>query len=223
MTDPLAQLRQALRQDLSKHLNGTDPAHDLAHSDRVWRNAALIADTEGSDRKVLLGAAYLHDLVSLPKDHPDRKTASTLSAETAAPILQHLGFSKAEIAACQHAIAAHSFSAGIPARTPEAKILQDADRLDALGAIGIARAFAVSGQLARPLIHADDPFARDRALDDQAQSLDHFAIKLLRLPQMMQTNTGRKLAETRAASMVGFLRTLGEEIGHAPPEAFLRL
>jgi len=128
----MQQLREALRKIAHKQMQ-QDPAHDLAHLDRVWANAQVIARDEGDvDLRVLLAAAYLHDLVNLPKDAPNRTQASSLSAEAAAPILHDLGFSEAGIAAAGHAITAHSFSAGITPENIEAKILRDADRLDAL-------------------------------------------------------------------------------------------
>jgi len=192
-----------------------DPAHDLAHLDRVWANARQIA--EGAETPVLLAACYLHDLVNLPKDSPDRARASTRAAEAAAPILCDLGFDAERIAATQHAIAAHSFSAGIPPETPEAAILRDADRLDALGAIGIARCFAISGALGRPLYDPGDPFAQCRDPDDTAQTLDHFRTKLLMLPTDMLTARGREIARHRARRMIRFLAELGDEIGAPLP------
>lgn len=195
-----------------------DSAHDLTHLDRVWANARAIAGND-VDGEVLLAACYLHDLVNLPKDSPDRARASTLAAEAAAPILRDLGFDGDRIAATQHAIAAHSFSAGIAPETPEARALRDADRLDALGAVGIARCFAVSGALGRALYDAADPFAAARDLDDRRQTLDHFRVKLLRLPADMLTEGGLTLAQTRAARMIRFLEDLAEEIGaDLPPD-----
>jgi len=193
-----------------------DSAHDLAHLDRVWANVQAIAG-EGTDLTVLLAASYLHDLVNLPKDSPERARASTLAAEEAAPILRALGFDEGRVTATQHAIAAHSFSAGIPPETEEARILRDADRLDALGAIGIARCFAVSGALDRPLYDPEDPFAAARALDDTRQTLDHFRTKLLNLPAGMLTARGREIADARARRMIGFLEDLGAEIGAPLP------
>lgn len=205
-----AELRAALRAAATRHMRA-DCAHDLAYLDRVWANARAIG-APGADERVLLAACYLHDLVNLPKDAPDRAKASRLSAEAAAPILAPLGYTPAEISAAQHAIEAHSFSAGIPPETLEARILRDADRLDALGAIGIARAFAVSGQLDRALYDADDPFAKVRAPDDSTFALDHFPLKLLKLADHMLTPGGQRLAATRTATMRAFLATLGTEI-----------
>ena len=212
-------LRANLQAALSAHIDSTDTSHDLAHANRVCSNAQLIASNEGgADLRVLIAAAYLHDLVSLPKDHPDRSKSSAYSANAAAPILRDLGYTSAEIASVRHAITAHSFSANIPPKTPEAKILQDADRLDALGAIGIARTFAVSGALGRPLYDVADPFAQTRALDDARYSIDHWPKKLLCLPAMMNTNTGKSLAAERLSLMGDFLKQLATELGITLPK-----
>ncbi len=214
----LHSLRASLRDVVQKMATGADAAHDLAHSDRVWALARSIAIGEAFElTPVLLCAAYLHDLVSLPKDHPKREKAAMMSASAAGPVMQALGLSPTEIARTRHAIEAHSYSGGAPASSVEAKILRDADRLEALGAIGIARCFAVSGALDRPLFHSEDPFARSRDLDDTAYALDHFAVKLLKLPDTFLTPTGRKLAEERAARMRRYLADLASELGSPPP------
>ncbi len=192
-----------------------DPAHDIAHLDRVWSNARTISEDAGN--RVLLAASYLHDLVNLPKGDSMRHLASRRSAEAAGPILSGLGFQAAEIDATCHAIEAHSFSAGITPDTDEARILRDADRLDALGAIGIARCFSVSGSLGRPLYEPDDPFAAGRDPDDRTWTLDHFRVKLLRLPQDMLTERGREMARERATRMIAYLDALAGEIGTQLP------
>lgn len=94
----------------------------------------------------------------------------------------------------------------------EAKIVQDADRLEALGAIGLARVFAVSGALGAALFDADDPFAGTRELDDKAFALDHFQTKLLRLPDTMQTARGRELARHNADFLIQFMAKLSAEL-----------
>ena len=195
-----------------------DGAHDLGHLARVWANAQAIATDEAErgiavDLAVLEAAVWFHDLVNLPKDHPDRARASTFSAEAAVRILQDEGFDPARLPAVAHAIAAHSFSAGIAPETPEARILQDADRLEALGAVGLARMFVVAGAMGRAIADPDDPLARNRPLDDRAFALDHLETKLFRLPARMQTAAGRALAEERADWLRGFRDRLLREMG----------
>ena len=213
--DELAELHARLRTIASQRMT-QDPAHDLAHLDRVWVNARTIANGM-ADLRVLLAASYLHDLVNLPKNDPDRHLASRQSADAAQPILTGLDYSKAEIGAICHAIEAHSFSAGIAPETIEARILRDADRLDALGAIGIARNFSVSGSLGRALYDPSDPFCEQRAADDTAYSLDHWRVKLLSLPNDMLTDSGRALAKKRLHLMVRFLDDFSDEIGVSLP------
>lgn len=193
---------------------GPDGAHDLGHLARVWANACAIAlDEDQVDWQVLEAAVWFHDLVNLPKDSPDRARASTLSAEAAVVFLQSDGFPPDKLPAVAHAIAAHSFSAGIPPETPEARILQDADRLEALGAIGLARMFLISGRMGGGILDMTDPMALHRPLDDKAFALDHLEVKLLGLPATMQTRTGRLIAEERAEWMMSFRSRLLAEIG----------
>nr|WP_255732839.1 HD domain-containing protein [Ruegeria sp. Ofav3-42] len=194
----------------------TDPAHDLAHLDRVWVNAQAIADDQ-TDMPVLMAASYLHDLVNLSKDDPERHLASRRSAEESESILAKIGYSTELIQEIKHAIEAHSFSANITPETPEACILRDADRLDALGAIGVARNFSVSGALGRSLYDPADPFAANRPLDDLHFSIDHWKVKLLRLPGDMLTETGKEIAERRIQRMIRFLEEFAQEIGSPLP------
>lgn len=215
---PSAKLRERLRAIVAEQMS-RDSAHDLAHLDRVWLNVQKIAP-EQANQTVLLSAAYLHDLVNLPKDSPDRSKASRMAAVEAGPILADLGLTEAEITAAQHAIEAHSFSAGIPPETIEAQVLRDADRLDALGAIGVARTFAVAGALGQELYHPTDPFAENRDLNDIRFSVDHWRVKLLNLPKDMITESGRELAQARATRMIRFLDDFADEIGATVPEAW---
>lgn len=199
---------------------GADGAHDLGHLARVWANARRIgleeAGAAGSpelDWQVLEAAVWFHDLVNLPKDSPDRARASTLSAEAAVAFLKADGFAPEKLPAVAHAIAAHSFSAAIAPETPEARILQDADRLEALGAVGLARMFLISGRMGGGIVDMDDPMALHRPLDDKRFALDHLEVKLLGLPATMQTRAGRLMAEERAEWMMSFRTRLLSEIG----------
>lgn len=182
-----------------------DPAHDSTHIARVWATAqALLEAYPQADRQVVQAACEWHDCVNLPKNHPQRAQASRMAADHAVVALRRQGFPVHKLAAVAHAIAAHSFSAGIAPQTIEAQIVQDADRLDALGPVGIARMFSVGGQLGRALAHATDPLAQQRPLDDVAYTLDHIEVKLATLPASMQTAAGRRLGEQRMAWIRSF-------------------
>lgn len=184
---------------------GDDGAHDTSHLHRVWRNArALLSDHPEADALVVMAACYLHDIVNLPKNHPERHLASRQAAQQAVRELAAAGFPAGLLPGVAHAIETHSFSAGLAPATIEAKIVQDADRLDALGAVGLARMFYTAGRMGSSLAHGTDPAGRDRALDDKAYSLDHIAVKLATLPATMQTAAGRRLGEERMRMLAAF-------------------
>jgi uncharacterized protein len=127
-------------------------------------------------------------------------------------IVAPLDWTRCRLEGLAHAIETHSFSAGLVPRTREARIMRDADRLDAIGAIGIARCFHVSGRLGRALYHPDDPAAMARALDDRAYALDHFPAKLFRLAAGFLTPEGRRMAESRTAEMRRFVSVFLTEV-----------
>jgi uncharacterized protein len=210
-------LATAARAELARlWADASDSAHDMGHIDRVWANCRLmLVDEPGLDADALQMAAVFHDAVNLPKDAPNRAQAAALSAEAASRWLFGQGWAQERIALVTHAIEAHSFSAGVAPRTPEARVLQDADRLEALGAIGLARMFAVAGALGRGLWHDTDPMAQARPLDDRAYALDHLEVKLARIAETMQTPTGRALAAERLEWMFSFRSRLLREIGGA--------
>ena len=174
-----------------------DGAHDLAHLLRVFRSAMRIHAVEGGDAELIAAGVLLHDCVSVEKNDPRRAEASRLAADKASGLLAGLGWPAERIAACAHAIAAHSFSARIRPETLEAKILQDADRLDALGVIGAARCFYTAGRLGSTLYDPLDPEAKARPLDDRSFAIDHFPAKLFTLRDGFQTATGQAMANER--------------------------
>jgi uncharacterized protein len=191
---------------------GDDGAHDLNHLHRVWQAARRLLDAmPQADALVVLAACYLHDIINLPKNHPEREQASRRAAELACRVLRNAGFPEEKLPAVAHAIEAHSFSAGIRPETIEAKIVQDADRLDALGAVGLARLFYVAGRMGSALAHPADPLALQRVPDDRAFALDHIECKLAKLPATMQTDAGRALGEERLAWLREFQHTFAAE------------
>lgn len=197
---------------LKKRLGDAETAHDLAHTKRVVANAKKLLMYEQADSEIVLASAWLHDCVILPKNHPEREKASSLAAETAVQFFREKQFPSEKLEEISHAIKSHSFSAGIKPRTMEAKIVQDADRLDALGSIGIARCFAVAGELNRPIYNPDDPFCENREPDDTLWTIDHFYAKLFKLPFTMNTESARAEALKRLKFMKHYLNRLREEI-----------
>ena len=190
-----------------------DSAHDLAHIQRVVANAKTLLKTESADYDIVITSAWLHDCVVLPKNHPERKSASKMAADKAIEFLAKTDFPNNKLDAVAHAIEAHSFSAGIKPKSIEAEIVQDADRIDALGAVGIARCFVVGGQLDRPLYNPKDPFCESRKPDDLIWTIDHFYSKLFKLPETMNTEGARKEAKKRVEFMESYLERLSHEIG----------
>lgn len=198
----------------------TDGAHDWTHLGRVLINARAIfeADAEAlglgaEDWPAIAAAVLCHDVINLPKDHPERHTASALSGRWAAAELAALGVGdEAWRARVAEAIRAHSFSANVATDDPLAHIVQDADRLESLGAIGLARTFATGGALGRPPASLDDPLGHSRPLDDLMWSADHLPAKLLTLAARMKTPSGRARAAQRHAFIEAFRAQLGAEL-----------
>lgn len=195
-------------------LGSADSAHDIAHIERVVKNAQRYARAEKANIELVTTAAWLHDCVSLPKDSPHRAKASQLAAEKAGKFLQEIGKDDHFIIAVQHAIAAHSYSANILANSVEAKIVQDADRIDALGAVGMARCFMVGGALERRLYDSTDPFCQQREPDDTTFCIDHFFIKLFNIAESLHTQAAKVDAKERVLFMKNFLHQLGVELDH---------
>ena len=175
-------------------------------------NARLICQDEKVQEELVLAAVLCHDLVNLPKNHPDRSKASALAAHEAKSHLQNAGYNQDEIELIQKAIVEHSFSKGLKPSMIEAAIVQDADRLDALGAIGILRCASVNTQMKSSFYDANDPLAKNRELDDKKFMLDHYFVKLFKLPEMMNTQKAKALARERVVFMENFILQLSNEI-----------
>lgn len=191
---------------------GNDGSHDRAHITRVWKNARRIHASEGGNADVLFAATLLHDCVAMEKNDPRRCQASRLAAAKAEDILRAMGLEGDFIFDVRHAIEAHSFSGAIEPLTLEAKILQDADRLDALGMVGVARTFYIAGRMGSRLYDIDEPVAQSRALDDKLFAVDHFHVKLLKLAEGFQTGTGAALAKQRHDRLERFLDEFLDEV-----------
>ena len=196
-------------------LHNQSPAHDFQHILRVYKNAEMISKQEESvDLDIILAAALLHDLVVYPKGSSKTINSADDSAEIAKKILlEYKNYPREKIEKVADAIRTHSYSKRLVPQTLEGKILQDADRLDAIGAIGIARTFSVSGSENRSLYNPTDAFCEtERQLDDTQWTLDHIKKKLMILKNSMHTKTAKKIAEERTEFMELFLNQLRKEI-----------
>ncbi|THF86322.1 HD domain-containing protein [Deinococcus sp. KSM4-11] len=193
-----------------------DAAHDDAHLLRVARWTRRCAPDLPAG--VAIAAAFTHDVVNLPKNHPQRASASDLSAQAVRATLPGLGFTPAETLDVALAVLDHSYSRGAVPDTELGAALQDADRLDALGALGVLRVAGVGGQLGRPLLHPADPWAQGRDPDDLAYTVDHFFTKLLKLDGTFRTPAGQAEARRRTLTMRAFLAELASELEVAPPD-----
>lgn len=198
--------------ELARTALDDDPGHNLDHALRValWTlrlGGSTIDPREG------VSAALLHDLVNLPKDSPERHLASERSATEALPHLSAAGFDTEAQTRIHDAIRDHSFSRGAIPQGPLGKALQDADRLEALGAIGVFRNISTGALMGSQYFDASDPWAAARPLDDKAFSVDHFFVKLLKLPETMTTDAGRIEATRRAGVLIDLIDALAAELG----------
>lgn len=195
-----------------------DPGHDITHCLRVavW---ALRLSAGAIDPRLVIAAALLHDIVNVPKNSPERASASELSARAASDLLPLHGFSPADTADVVAAIRTHSFSRGEPPTNDLGRFLSDADRLEALGVIGLFRTISTGVRMGANYFDADDPWAADRPLDDRSYSVDHFFTKLFRLPETLCTERGRREASRRVAFLHSTLQELATELGTDPPPA----
>jgi uncharacterized protein len=211
-------LRALAQKAKSSADDNNDPAHDFTHVMRVaaWSITILtreFADYTTDETILSIAAALMHDCINLPKNHPKRTTAGDLAAQHSIGPLEDVGFDAADIAIVTDAIATHGFSRGVAPRSRIGTVLQDADRLDSLGAIGMMRLVSVSTQIGASFFDPGDPWAKSRALDDKRFALDHIETKLAKLPAMMHTVTARVEAERRMAFFRRLVFALRQEIG----------
>ncbi len=191
---------------------GAEPAHDFSHVERVVATTLRIARAEGAEEGVPATAALLHELFSYPKGHPSSPFSGDVCAEHARALLEREGAPSALLDGAPLAIRDHAFSKGAVPDALASRILQDADRLDALGAIGLARMWATCAEMRRPFYAPEDPFCDARAPDDKLWGLDHVFKKLLVVPERLHTRTARGIATRRAELIRAYVEELRDEL-----------
>lgn len=200
-------------EEIKSMYESADPAHDFSHILRVYKSAQKIGKEECADMQVLLLAALLHDVGAESKLSEKSAESDALRLRIAEEFLKKKSLPEDLRNKVLYAIDVHRFSRSIVPATKEAKILQDADRLDAMGAIGIARVFITGGAMGRKFYSPEDPFCKTRAPDDKMWNLDHFYKKILKLESGMYTETAKRIARIRAAVLKRYLEDLQMEIG----------
>jgi uncharacterized protein len=201
-------LIQNTAQFVQETLKNAEGGHDWWHIHRVWTNAKLIAQTEQANQLIVELAALLHDIADSKFHNGDEE----IGPRTAGNYLQSVGVDAAVIEHVQQIIRHMSFKASFDKagfQSPEMAIVQDADRLDAIGAIGIARAFTYGGfkgrEIYNPEIEPNLSMTKEEYKNSPAPTINHFYEKLLLLKDKMNTLTGKKLAEQRHAFMEAYL------------------
>lgn len=190
-----------------------DPSHDFIHAKRVLENAKRIAEEEGGDLDIIIPAALFHDLIVYPKDSPKSKKEHKDSAEKARGILKELDdYPNEKIDDVCNAIRKCSFSKDIIPDKLEAKILQDADGLEATGAISVMRTYASTGQMGRKFYCPEEPIPEEREPDPMNYALDLFFTRLLKIKEKTYTETARKIAEERTKFLYDFIEEFKKEI-----------
>ena len=199
---------------MKSELTGEGTGHDWWHVYRVWKNAIQIAKREEVDLFVVELAALLHDIADWKFNDGNEDIGPQLAREW----LESLNVDETEIANVCQIIQDISFKgSGVVTnmKTPEGKIVQDADRLDAMGAIGIGRAFAYGGSKGREMYNPDLKPEKHNSFEQykksQGSSINHFYEKLLLLKELMNTDTAKKIAEKRHAVMLNYLNDFFQE------------
>ena len=203
---------ETLLDEAERHLIGSDVAHDLLHLKRVMRNAVYIAEREGADLEVVIPAAIFHDIVTYRKDDERSRHAQADSAKLASIVLRKLGFPQEKVEKITYTIEVCSFTKGIVPTTIEAKVVQDADMLEAVGAIAIMRTFASNGAMRKPFYDENDPFCERRKPEPNRYALDLFPQRLLVIKDRVHTRTAKKIVEKRTRFLNLFMGELRQDL-----------
>jgi len=189
-------------------------SHAFDHTERVYNLSLKLAKGLDVDKDILKGASLLHDIARLKEDNKEVNCHAEHGAEMAKKILEVSKFPKEKIEGVCYAIKSHRHSKAIKAKTKEAQILQDADRLDALGAITIARMFSTGGKIDRPIYDPTKPLGIVHPGYECDSTIHGFHAKILKItPKTFNTEKARKIAKKRYAFVKKFLKEFEDEWG----------
>ena len=202
-----------LREKVVGYSEGINPCHDIDHTDRVVALSLAIGEKEGCDLEILRVAALLHDVARKEQDESRGQIChAERGAELSREILKEMNYPGDKIDRIVHCIETHRFRKGSPPESIEAKVLYDADKLDSIGAIGIARNFSFSGSLGSR-VHVSDLNLEDSeeyGKDDCGHR--EFLVKLVKVKDKMLTDSGKEISKERHDFMVEFHDRLIKEV-----------
>ena len=205
-------LIRRVREQAKAFFNDARGSHDWDHTHRVYRLCERIGSAEGADMDVLLSAAYLHDIARGRQDSSNGALChAEAGARMAASVVADLPMSDARKENILHCIQAHRFRGQSPPRTLEARVLFDADKLDAIGAVGVARAFLFAGEVGARLHNPDIDIEKSKPYSREDTGYREYKVKLCKVKDRMLTRTGRRLAEERHHFMEQFFQRLQDE------------
>ena len=206
--------------------SSTDPVHGFPHVQRVLNAAEQLGKILGADLQIVRAAALLHDACDAhPGESDERGNHEVAAADFAREVLEAKGWLPERIEAVQHCIRSHRYRSKEEPVTLEAKILFDADKLDVVGAFGIARTIGYAVQADQPIYSPPSQTFLDtgRKVQEEPHSAYHeFLFKLRKVPEAMKTEPGRRLAEIRARIMMDFFDALAEEAGGEDMQSGMR-
>lgn len=200
-----------VREEAKKFFGNVDPSHDWNHVERVHQMARKLAQEEGADIEVVNLAALLHDIGRAKEDSGEIEHHEVWGARKAEEILENLGYREEMIEKVTHCIRSHRYSREPEPETLEAKILSDADNLDALGATGIARAFCYAGESQEPIVDPKVPPEKDGS-EKVETSLNHLEKRILKIKDRIYTDTAKQMAEERHRFVEDYTERFKEEL-----------
>lgn len=206
-------LKEKLVDIARENMPTIDPSHDINHTLRVLAISEKIAMAENADFDIIVPSALFHDVINYPKNHHKRLHSSKESAEFAKRILKNIkSFPEDKIEKIYESINICSFTKGLKPNFLEGKILQDADGLEAIGAVSIMRTFSSAGTMNKTFYNISDPFCKKRKPDDNKYALDLFFTRLLMVQSRLHTKTAKNIAKNRASFLKAFLKELKVEL-----------
>ncbi|MBU3946736.1 MAG: HD domain-containing protein [Proteobacteria bacterium] len=205
-------IKDHLRKKAVKFFEGAKTSHDWEHTLRVCSLCERIGPAENADMEVLIAAALLHDIGRAEQDaslgavcHAEK------GAEMAEPIIKELFLSQSRKENIIHCIRSHRFRGKCMPETTEAKVLFDADKIDAIGAVGVARAFLFAGEVGAKLHNPDIKVEETKPYTKEDTGYREYKVKLYRIRERILTHEGKKYADERHAFMEEFFKRFTEE------------